>query len=229
MDMREALNWSLWRRWVFANAWSELVGLGGSAGAALLLFGVAEPATMPAILVAAAGMVVLPAILEGGVVGLAQWHVLKGELERLSGRRWIFATVLGALVAWILGMIPSTVMSLQEATENIEPPDVGTGLVIGFAFLMGLALGPILAFFQWRVLRGHLPRAGWWIPANAAAWGAGMTIIFAGAGSLPDGASPAQIAGVIALSCLAAGAAVGAIHGLVLIGLLRERRGSLPY
>jgi hypothetical protein len=214
------LNWSIWRRWVLANAWSELVGLGGSAGVALLVF--AGPTETAAIILAAVGMVLIATILEGGIVGLAQWLVLRRILTRLTGRRWIGATALGALLAWILGMLPSTIMSLQETTGNVGPPEFSAGTAIGLAFVMGLALGSMLAFFQWLVLRHHLPRAAWWIPGNAVAWALGMMLIFAGAGSISAGASPITIAGVLAFTCLLAGAVVGAIHGLVLIWLLRE-------
>jgi hypothetical protein len=198
------------------------VGLGGSAGLALLIFGIAGPAETAVIVLAAEGMVVIATILEGDVVGLAQWLVLRRILMQITGRRWIGATALGALVAWVLGMLPSTVMSLQETTGNVEPPEFRAGTAIGLAFVMGLALGPILAFFQWLVLRQHLPCAGWWIPANAVAWAFGMMLIFAGAGTISAEASPLTIAGVLAVTCLLAGTVVGAIHGLVLIWLLRE-------
>jgi hypothetical protein len=222
MRTREPLDWGIWRRWVIANGWSELVGLGGSAGLALLIFGIGEPTGAAAIVLAALGMIVIATVLEGGVVGAAQWLVLRRALPRITGPAWIGVTALGAFVAWVLGMLPATAMALRE-TPMEAGPELGAAAVIGLAFGLGLVLGPVLAFFQWLVLRRHLPRAGWWMPANAVAWAVGMMVVFAGAGSVPETASPVAIAAVLATTCLLAGAVVGAIHGLVLIRLLRLR------
>jgi hypothetical protein len=211
-----------WLRWVWANAWSELVGLGGSFALALLVLGPGGPATPAGVIGAAVAMIVIATLLEGVVVGVAQWRVLRRRLAGLRWRRWTGATALGALVAWTLGMVPATLMSLAEGSGEAPPPEPGAAVVIALAFVMGLVLGPILAFFQWRVLRHHLPRAGWWIPANSVAWAVGMTGIFAAAGVLPEGTSMLVMVGVLALSCLVAGAVVGAIHGVVLVWLLRR-------
>jgi hypothetical protein len=211
----------IWQRWVVANAWSELVGLGGSAAFAFVLLGSAGSGAS-AIMMSAVGVVLLGTMLEGGLVGLAQWLVLRRALDRLRASLWIGATAAGACVAWTLGMVPSTIMALQEGAGEAPPPDLGTATMIGLAFLMGLAVGPVLGFFQWLALRRHVRRAGIWIPANAVAWAFGMAIIFAGAGTLPEGATPISIAGVLALTFLVAGAAVGAVHGLVLIRLLGQ-------
>ncbi len=220
-------NWRIWRSWTFANAWSELVGLAGSAGLAILVFGTAAPSDTAAILFVACIMIIMATLLEGGVVGFAQWRVLSGTLSQLTARQWIGATVLGAFVAWGLGMLPSTIMSLQETTTEADLPELGIGLMMGLAAVMGLVLGPVLALFQWLVLRRHLRGAAWWIPAHAVAWAFGMMIIFAGAGSLSTEASLWATGGVLAGTCLLAGTVVGALHGLVLIWLLRENRASV--
>jgi hypothetical protein len=219
----------LWGRWVAANAWSELLGLGGSAALAIVLLG-SDGSGAVAIVVSAGLLVVLGTLLEGGLVGMAQWLVLRRARARLRATAWVGATAAGACVAWTLGMIPSTVMALRDGAGEAAPPDLGGAAMIGLAFLMGLAVGPVLGFFQWLALRRHVARAGLWIPANAAAWALGMAIIFAGAGALPARAAATTIAAVMALTFLVAGAAVGAVHGLVLIHLLRaEPRGSRPH
>jgi hypothetical protein len=217
-----------WLRWVWANTWSELVGLGGSFALALLVLGPGGPATPAGVMGAAVAMIMVATLLEGVVVGVAQWRVLRRSLAGLTWRRWTGATALGALVAWTVGMVPATLMSLAEGSGEATPPEPGAAVVIALAFAMGLVLGPILAFFQWRVLRRHLPRAVWWIPANSAAWAFGMAVIFAAAGMLPEGASVLAMVGVLALTCLIAGAVVGAIHGVVLVWLL-ERAGAPPH
>jgi hypothetical protein len=217
----------IWRRWVLANGWGELVGLGGSALAAWLILTVipGEP-TATTIVASSALLVAISTVLEGGTVGLAQWLVLRRVLNGLRPRAWIGATMLGALTAWLLAMIPVTAMSLRETGGDAAPADLPFLAVLGLAFLLGAVLGPVLALFQWRVLRLHLPAAWWWMPAHSAAWAAGMVVIFAGAGAVPEGAGVTVIAIVMAITCLAAGAVVGAIHGLVLVRLLRLRAGT---
>jgi hypothetical protein len=95
----------------------------------------------------------------------------------------------------------------------------------GLAAAMGLALGPLLGWAQWLVLRRHVRGAGPWIWANAAAWAVGMPIVFLGAGNAP----PAGLVAVpFVLAVLAAaGAAVGAVHGAVLVRLVRDRRRAV--
>ncbi len=87
---------------------------------------------------------------------------------------------------------------------------------------MGLVLGPVLGTPQWAVLRRHLPRAGWWIAANAAAWALGMVVVFAGMNLMPEGASLLTVALIAVGATAAAGAAVGAVHGAALVRLMRN-------
>ena len=217
-------DWSLWRRWVLANTAGEVVGLGGTAalGAALIL-GLGMTAGVVAALAAAGVMIFAGTLLEGVVVGTAQWLALRGTLPALPRRSWVGATALGAGVAWTLGMVPSTALSLgaEERADDVAEPRAL--VVYGLAVLMGLVLGPILGLPQWRILRRHLPRAGWWIAANAVAWAAGMPVIFAGMDVVAASGGPERfVAAVITLAI--AGAIVGAIHGLALVRLLRMRR-----
>ena len=90
-------------------------------------------------------------------------------------------------------------------------------LTYAMAASMGLVAGIVLALPQWRVLRQHARRAGWWLPANALAWFCGMPLVFLGMGSIPAGASLLQALPIVVAATAAAGAAVGAIHGLVLV------------
>jgi len=209
-----------WLRWVAANAGSEAVGL----SAVLLVgFGVLGarlaglPGAWPAVLSLAAG--VLLGIFEGIVVGAAQGIVLRRRLPRLALRTWIVATVIGAMVAWGLGMLPSTLMAAdtgggQAAAEMPE------ALTYVMAAGMGLVSGVILALAQWLALRPHVRRAGWWLPANALAWLCGMPLVFLGMGAIPAGASVLQALPLVAAATAAAGAVVGAIHGAVLVKVL---------
>src|SRR5574341_1349505 len=58
---------------------------------------------------------------------MASWRVIHRLAPDISVRHWTVATAAGAGVAWLLGMIPSTVMSLLQADEPasatpVEPP-----------------------------------------------------------------------------------------------------------
>lgn len=214
----------LWGRWTLANGLAELVGLStvAAVGYGLVLWLGASTRTTT-VLGLAALMIALGTI-EGVVVGVAQWFVLHRCLKDLCARTWVGATALAAFVAWTLGMIPSTIMNLRaDVPATAQPPSRSSVLLLAAA--MGAALGVVLALPQWFVLRRHLSLAGWWIPANAAAWMVGMPIIFAGIGWIHDTNSVAVALPGLAAVLLGAGVAVGAIHGLVLISLL-NRPGS---
>lgn len=86
---------------------------------------------------------------------------------------------------------------------------------------MGLGLGLVLAFPQWRVLRTAVPRAWVWLPANAAAWAVGMPIIFALIDLAQRSSSTAVIILTILMGLFITGAVVGAVHGLALVWLAR--------
>jgi hypothetical protein len=106
------------------------------------------------------------------VVGTAQWLVLKGPLPTMRWGMWALATGAGAFLAWTLGMIPSTLLSLGSGggAPSAEPAEA---TVLGLAFLMGLVLGPVLGLAQWLALRRFMRHAALWMPANALAWQSG--------------------------------------------------------
>lgn len=209
-----------WWRWVLANALGELLGLGAAAAAGYLVMAAwGEPRGVAQVLLVAAMFVGLGAI-EGWVVGWAQARVLARRFPGLSG--WTRASIVGAVVAWVLGMMPSTVMNLLEPAASGQPPEwmSDEGVRLALAAGLGLVAGPVLALFQWRVLRRHVRRALWWLPANALAWAVGMPVIFLGvdlAAAMPNLAS-VLLSGAAAIAL--AGASVGAIHGAVLRRLL---------
>lgn len=209
-----------WQRWVVANALGELFGLGTVAAVGFLMFRHSGEPEGGLQALAFAGTFVLLGAFEGVVIGLAQRHVLRTLLPSVRG--WVLATVGGALVAWTLGMVPSTIASLaprgQEAA-SFEPP---LALVLLLASGLGAVAGPLLAAIQWLSLRKALSGGAWlWLPANAAAWALGMPIIFLGAQGNEFTANAITIAAIAALAILGAGAVVGAVHGRVLLGLVR--------
>ena len=217
----------LWLSWVIANALGELVGLGavGAAGWAVFALGGA-PAGLAGHVRAALALIAAGAC-EGVAVGFAQGAVLRRRVPAIALGLWTAATVAGALVAWVLGMIPSTLASAHAgAAASGTPPSIGPAVRLALAAALGFVLGPILALPQWRVLRGHTARAGRWVLANAVAWAAGMPVIFAGIGWTARHAATAprpELVAVLLLVLAGAGAVVGAVHGLWLVALTRGR------
>jgi hypothetical protein len=215
----------IWARWVAANMAAETVGLVVTAAVAVAVAHLGDSGR--GVLVAAAAMALVAAgAFEGGVVGYAQWRVLRRPLPALSARSWIVVTVLGAVVAWSAGLVPSTLMSMSDQGGG-EPP-LGLALQLLLAAAMGLVLGPVLGVPQWWVLRGFVDRAGWWVAANAVAWAAGMPVIFLVAGRMPADASAVIIVAGVLAGCAVTGAVVGAVHGTWLVWLLRAASEPPP-
>jgi hypothetical protein len=210
-------NVGFWWRWVVANCLGELLGLGAVAAAGYaLLTVVGEPSGIVPTLLYTGTMVALGAV-EGLVVGWAQSRVLSMRITSLHG--WITATVLGAVTAWLLGMLPSTILELGGSTANGSQTEPGALMQLGLAMVMGLVAGPVLALFQWRVLRRYVQHAGRWIAANAFAWALGMPVIFIGMELVSRASSATAMVTVIALTLAAAGAIVGMVHGIVIVRL----------
>jgi hypothetical protein len=212
----------LWIRWVMANSLAETIGLGVAFGIGAILF---PYLSAPGILVALATVavaVLAGTLIEGTVVGTAQWFVLRHPFPAMRWRVWVLATAAGAFVAWNLGMLPGTLMSAGSDTGSPAPSEPSATMAYGLAALMGLVAGTILGTPQWLVLRYHVRRAALWIPANALAWMPGMVLAFVGADSIfSAGSGVSTVVRVIAI-LVAIGAVVGAIHGLVLVWLSRR-------
>ncbi len=219
---RTSLDWKLWFQWILANTLAETVGLGATLLIGAFLLVNAEQ-TIGAIPAAALG-VLAGAVIEGSIVGTAQWLVLRRPLKSMKWLTWALATALGACVAWILGMIPSTLLFTGSDTGGAVPAQMSDLMTYALAATMGIVLGTILGVPQWLVLRRHLPKAGWWVLANALAWMLGMVVVFMGTSFIPEEGITGQIALLLLLFVIAAGAFVGAVHGLVLIWLLRQCR-----
>jgi hypothetical protein len=184
------------------------MGHGAGAGFALLGFGFA----------------VASGAIEATVVGLAQWWAMHPWFPGIQRRAWWLGTLAGALGAYVLGYLPSTLMDLGAepgATPPAEPP---RWVVLLLAAGLGAVGGAMLSSVQWLVLRRHVAGAGWWVPAHVLAWAAGMPLIFWGIDAAQGGPGPVAGAALLAAVLLLAGALVGAVHGAVLVRL--AARGS---
>jgi hypothetical protein len=213
----------LWFRWVSANALGELFGL----GLTFLITGFAfskleNQQTMTAILLSFVFAVTSGAV-EATLVGLAQWWAMRPWFPAIGRFAWWRGTLIGALIAYVLGYLPSTLMSLGEATSQsapvAEPPQ---WIILLLAAGMGAVGGAVLSFAQWLALRGKVRRAGLWIPANMLAWFLGMPIIFWGVDLAFKMSALWQSILLMAGILLIAGAVVGAIHGRFLVSLAKE-------
>jgi hypothetical protein len=215
----------LWLRWILANALAEMVGLGLTFAITAVFFASQSgPQTVGGILLAF-GVAVGSGAVEATLVGLAQWSVLRSWFPAISRFGWWRGTLIGALIAYVLGYLPSTLMDLgasatqAPAAAAVEPPQWVTLLL---AAGLGLVGGAVLSFAQGLALRGKARRVGTWIPANMLAWLLGMPLIFWGidlAFKLPAvWQSVLLMAGVLLL----AGAVVGTVHGWFLTKMVPE-------
>jgi hypothetical protein len=94
---------------------------------------------------------------------------------------------------------------------------------------MGLFLGLVLGYPQWRVLRSAVSSAWLWLPANCLAWALGMPAIFAAIDLAQRSTSLAGVVLTLAVSLFLTGAVVGAVHGLVLVWLAPPRRPAIAH
>ena len=209
----------LWLRWVAANAIGEMLGLGATFAVIALAFSSLEGMSGAGGVLLAFLLAVASGAIEATLVGLSQWWAMRPWFPAISRRAWWLATLAGALVAYALGYLPSTLMSLGEEASQAPMAEPPQSIVLLLAAGMGAVAGAVLSFAQWLALRKKVPRAGWWVPANMLAWLAGMPIIFWGISAAQKGQALPQMVLLMAGCLLVAGAVVGGIHGLVLVRL----------
>ena len=217
----------LWRRWVAANALAEVVGLGLTLGLTGLVIGRLESIGGVAGVALAFAAAVLSGVIEATIVGLAQWWAMHPWLPQITRRAWWLATLAGALLAYVLGYLPSTIINLMQASDAAaapmsEPPQA---VILLLAAGLGAVAGAVLSFAQYFALRGRVAHAGWWIPANMLAWAAGMPLVFWAIDLAFKLSSTAAAVALMVAALLLMGAVVGAIHGAVLVRMVN---GTLP-
>jgi hypothetical protein len=212
---------TLWARWTLATGLGELFGFGlamGLGGLVYLLVG-GPVETVPAW--ALLGGAVLAGVVEGSVLGTAQWLVLRRYLPDLAPGTWIAATAGGAVLAYAAGMSIGTALG-----EGIDLAGVPVVILALCGILYVAALGALLGVTQWWVLRRYVARAGWWVAANAGAWILGLAAGFAGPSLVPDWTATGVVIAMGATTGIVMGGLVGAVSGGVLVRLLRHRVGA---
>lgn len=96
-------------------------------------------------------------VVFGLVIGFLQALMLREKFPHLRG--WVVASLPGWALAWFF---------LAYANQPLGDFDLPTSP--GWVVLYGIAAGLLTVGLQWLVLRGWLPRAGWWVPANILAF-----------------------------------------------------------
>ena len=213
----------LWSRWTLANALSEMVGLGLTFLITGLVFSRLDGLGIMTSILLSFLFAVASGAIEATFVGLAQWWAMRPWFPGIERFAWWRGTMIGALIAYVLGYLPSTIMSMGEATASsapmAEPPQ---WIVLLLAAGMGAVGGVVLSFAQWLVMRGKVERAGLWIPANMLAWASGMPVIFWGIDLAFKLSAIWQSVLLMAGTLFVAGAVVGGIHGLFLVRLAEQ-------
>lgn len=198
----------LWRRWF------QLVNVGES-------LGFLAPAAAGAVIADRGGLPAATALLvagavEGATLGWFQARALQPALPGLPSRRWVAATISGAVVAWSVGALFVLTDGMSGWTSL---PQLGTFVAGGLVILLSIGVA------QWVVLRGYVRGAASWIAATAAAWLAGLTAFTAFTTPLwqPE-QSPALVAVIGVFGGLLMAAAMAAVSGLLLVRLLGKSR-----
>jgi hypothetical protein len=213
---------TLWLRWTGANALAEIIGLGATFATIGLLLPTINTQVLAGILLSFA-ITVLSGAIEATIVSLAQWWAMHPWFPKIGRFVWWRATLVGALLGYVLGYLPSTLMSMGETTAQTaqaEPPEWVTLLL---AAGLGAFAGAVLSFAQWLVLRHHARRGWLWIPANMLAWTFGMPVIFLGIDLAFKMAEVWQSVLVVGGALLVAGIIVGGIHGKFLVVLAGQK------
>ena len=225
MDKVPLTNQQLWIRWTLANAFSEMIGLGLTFAITGLYFSRAGEGTTVVAILTSFVVAVASGAVEATFVGLAQWWAMQPRFPSIGRLEWWRGTFIGALVAYVLGYLPSTIMSMGEASGASGPAtEPAQRVVLLLAAGMGAVGGAVLSFAQWLVLRKKAHPAGIWIPANMLAWTFGMPVIFWGIDMAFKMSAVWQSVLVMAVTLFVAGAVVGGIHGLFLIRLTEDSR-----
>jgi hypothetical protein len=178
---------------------AEAAGFAVPAGVGALTAGSSPAVSVPALLAAGA--------VEGALLGWGQAAVLRRVLPGFPARRWVVVTSAAAVLAYAIGLAPSTLAPLWAGWP--------AGVLIPVVALLGLVLLNSIGTAQWTILRRLVPRAGRWIAVTAFAWLGGLAVFLAV--SMPlwhPGQALAAIVGIGLFAGLLMAATMAAITGL---------------
>ena len=199
----------LWERWVIASTIVQIIGWFVAAYVSQVIdkFGIENIYQV----------LLLLGSLEGLLLGFAQYLVLRPYIRQAG--YWVLFTTVGVLVSWFMGLTVSAVIGLFYAANLYQKI---TTLVEEVA-LLGAAIGTVIGYAQWLILKTVNKQAIWWVSANALAWSLGIVVAFIGAGIdfLPGLKIHASLIAVATGAVM--GVAISSITGIVLVWLLKPR------
>ena len=181
--------------------------------------GFTVPACVGALTAQARPGIAVPALLgagavEGAVLGWGQAGVLRRAVAGVSTPRWIVATSGAAVLAYAIGLLPST---FHESIASWP-----MAVIVLVAAVLGVALLASIGTAQWLVLRRRLPHAGRWIASTALAWMVGLIVFLGFAMPLWRAGQPIALILLIGIvGGVLMAATVSAITGAALLRLLR--------
>lgn len=152
--------------------------------------------------------------VQGGILGFAQAFALRKTAAKLPMRRWIGITAIGALIAWIVGMIPGTYLKLDATTP--------AALIVLLAFaLFAVVAMPSAQFVILRGTKlGKIGRVGRWIPITAVAWTVGIAWLLLAAPLVQDSADLMSLVGLYTVAGLLLALTISFITGLGMLWML---------
>jgi hypothetical protein len=148
------------RSWFLTVTAAEFLGFAVAACTGAVTADAAAWVSVPALLAAGA--------LEGGMLGWGQVSVLRRVLPGVGRRQWIVATAVAAMLAYAIGVVPST---LAGSIGSWPVAVVAAGAV-----LLGAALLASIGTAQWLILRRHVTGALRWVGTTALAWLVGLGV-----------------------------------------------------
>jgi hypothetical protein len=214
---------TLWLRWVAANGLGEMFGLGLTFAVGVVVISSLGNQQSVSVILLTFVVAVASGAIEATLVGLAQWWAMHPWFPMIGRGAWWLATLIGALLAYVMGYLPSTLMSLGEQASQTQTPgaEPDQWLVLLLAAGLGAIGGAVLSFPQWLTMRHKIQGSSIWIPANMLAWMVGMPIIFWGIDVVQKMNGLFWLILMMAGVLLLTGSVVGAIHGVFLTRLVK--------
>jgi hypothetical protein len=214
----------LWLRWTLATALGELLGFSLAMVLGALIYLAIGTSLETYGDAAMLGSAMLAGIVEGSILSFAQWLVLRRHIRSLPLKEWWLGTMGGAVAAYMVGTAVGVYSGNLIAFAQLH-----IVVIVGFGLVFVAALGAILGFAQWLVLRRHLTKASLWITANIVAWTVGLAVGITGPTLIDDWSAIGLVVVMGTTAGLLMGAVVGLITGAALVHiLLAEMRRSAP-
>ena len=107
-------DWGLLARWVVVNAAAYVVVVVGGVALELLASATTSELASDHRWVAVVLVAVIGAGFHGFVLGRWQWRILVTRIPGLQRRHWVIATLVPALVVWLLAIAPGAVDILAQ-------------------------------------------------------------------------------------------------------------------